>query len=819
MVFMEIINLLTGKSQRLLQLALKDFFMSRLMFFLGVLCSMTAFGQQNEAAFYLVKDSRPQAVIVIAENALDPVRDASADLQTYLYKISGAKVKIISDNQNVSGSRILIGESKYTRQHGYRNSDFKEQEYLIKTIGKDLILMGRDENNVAVKRIRGSSFCSKKYFQQIGSLYAVNSFLEKFCKVRWYMPTELGEVVPRKKNIAVPAVDLRRTPSTDYRAMFAYDRIPKKLWLWKYTKVFKTEPPYLSNQETLAWGRRLKMGGEPFATNHGQGDYVKRFGKSHPEWFADSTAQFGNQLCYSNPEVLKQVVADARNFYDGKYSGTWHIGKYFSVMPSDTRTWCKCKKCAPQYDKTRKNGFYNGYVSKYVWTFVCKVAREIAKTHPKGIIGCAAYSDYTESPKGIVLPDNVSVTICKERYANYDPKNKEKTHKFIKDWAKVTKKIFFWDYYLFPESRTYERFPMVAPHSIATDIALMKRLGLKKGMMCQMDEAFLRNLVLDHLRIYVTMKLLDDWDSDVDDILEEYYRLFYGPAAGPMKEFWTSLEQMYFRRRDPKSKYTGADYDWMVLCPPEDIKRLGKMVAAALRMAPVGSLYRKRVELINDAVYQPGIVNNSKRARERMKNIKNLNCPRVSRAPVMDGTLNDPLWQEAAKAINWRSIDGGALTVPTESRIMYDDKNLYIGFVCRDQKGYKPKQICKSHDGQAYRDDSVEIFIDVNRKMRGNYFHIVTNTVPIIYDSSKDNKTDWESETIVVADVKDGIWTVEMAVPLKSLGVKKIKSGDIWGINFCRNRRGLPGFVSPFMNWSGPNGYHKPGRFGILTFK
>ncbi|MFA6816373.1 MAG: DUF4838 domain-containing protein [Lentisphaeria bacterium] len=786
---------------------------------LFILCSGVFFTLKAAEQFYLVKDQQPSAVIVISADALDPVEEAAKILQSYVYKISGTQLKIVTDSDDIKAPKILIGESKYTRSLGYANDKFSDQEYMIKTIANNLLLMGRDENNDAVKKIRGNTFCSKKYFQQIGSLYAVNTFLEKYCGVRWYMPTELGEVVPQTKTLVVAAINLRRTPSTNFRTMFAYWHVPKKLWIWKYTKTNKPEPPYLSDDKMLAWGRQLKMGGEALAVNHGQCDYCARFGTSHPEWFANHEAQSGNQLCYSNPEVLQQVVTDARNFYDGKYVGHWHIGNYFSVMPNDTKNWCMCEKCAAQYDQSKESGFHNGYASNYVWGFVCKVAREVAKTHPKAMIGCASYWEYAEVPTGIDFPNNVVVEICKSHSNFYDATKKEEVYKKIEAWSKITKNIFFWDYYLFPEFHSYDRFPAITPHLIADDIAYMKHLGLHKGMMCQMDEYYLKNLPLDHIRIYVTMKLLDDWDRNVDDILEEYYRLFYGPAAQPMKKFWGSLEQIYLSARNTDSKYTSADYDWMVLCPPAKVAELGKTMDDAQKLAPVGSVYAKRVQLIRDAVYQAVIVGNSDHVLECMKNIKQLYCPRVAKAPVIDGVLQEASWQKAGSAVDWKSIRGDIPGVPTETKVMYDKNNLYITFICSDEKGYKVRQNCTAHDGQVYLDDSVEIFIDVNHKIKENYFHIVANTVPTIYDADKTKGASWNSEAKIAVVVNDGQWMAEMAIPLKALGVNKISAGSVWGMNFCRNRRGLPGFVSPFTNWSGPNGYHNTGRFGLITFQ
>ena len=42
------------------------------------------------------------------------------------------------------------------------------------------------------------------------------------------------------------------------------------------------------DEDRIAWGRRIKMGGLPYTTNHSLYSFYERFGKEHPNWFAAS---------------------------------------------------------------------------------------------------------------------------------------------------------------------------------------------------------------------------------------------------------------------------------------------------------------------------------------------------------------------------------------------------------------------------------------------------------------------------------------------------------------------------------------------------
>ena len=47
------------------------------------------------------------------------------------------------------------------------------------------------------------------------------------------------------------------------------------------------------------------------------------------------------------------------------------------------------------------------------------------------------------------------------------------------------------------------------------------------------------------LNLYLRGQLLWNPDASLDSLLEEFYPKFYGPAAEPMKEFWTAIYQAW----------------------------------------------------------------------------------------------------------------------------------------------------------------------------------------------------------------------------------------------------------------------------------
>ncbi len=760
---------------------------------------------------YVVRDGVARMEIVIAEKAPEPVYTAAKELQKYVYKTTGVKLKIVN---RASGKAIYVGDSLELKKIGFELPQLKDDEYLIKSVDGNIVLAGHDEYNIENAALRGRSFNENKFFQKTGTLYAVNDFLEKFCKVRWYMIGELGEVIQPAKSLSVPAdCDIRHSPSVKFRSLYALWNIPKSLNYWTWTKVMQPPPgKRFSPAEILEWGRRMKVGGKPFAANHNQYDYYKRF-SNRPNFFAFKSTQRGNQLCYSNPQVVQQLTQDAADFFDGKYTGDYNIGDYFSVMPADTINWCVCEKCLSRYGKPALPGeWHNGSKSDYVWGTIAEVAKNIKKTHPGKFISCCAYSDYTYVPQKTILPDNVAVCYTKNYGHFYDLKERERVWRHIADWRQLTPEVYLWDYYLFPESPAFERFPNVSPRLAASEIYRMKELDIHGGLMCQLDDWFWRSPAIDHIRVYVTMKLLDNWNLDVKEILDEYYRLFYGPAELEMRSYWEELEKIYLSRTSLKNN--SASYDWLQLCPPEKIKKLDSILKKALKCTIPGSIYAARVILIRDTL-QKIITDNCHRVLQILSRKRSVNAIYAPREVRLDGKLSDSLWKIAGRADNWTMIDGGEAFVETTALVLYDQKYLYIGFVCDERGNHTPSVKNVKRDSPAYLDDSVELFIAPEKG--GNAYHFAVNSGSTIFDERIPNgRATWNSSAIVATNVSKGRWTVEMKIPLSDLG---ISPGDNWSINFCRNRFGQRGLVFPYMNWSGPNGYHNRERFGKLIFK
>ena len=67
-----------------------------------------------------------------------------------------------------------------------------------------------------------------------------------------------------------------------------------------------------------------------------------------------------------------------------------------------------------------------------------------------------------------------------------------------------------------------------------------------------------------------------------------------------------------------------------------------------------------------------------------------MRATRASNLPALDGdVINDPAWRDVEPAAGFRQtapFEGAPASEATEVRIVFDDRNLYIGVICYDSE-------------------------------------------------------------------------------------------------------------------------------------
>lgn len=610
----------------------------------------------------LVRDGAPSSSIVISQTATPAATLAALELQTCIREISGAIIPVVKDDKDVPGTRILVGESNFTRALGVTATSLKPLEYLIDFRPDTVILLGHDAKDSSGRTIDYSKAISDSgakehmvtlpgMYDNQGSLRATYDFLERFCGVRFYGPKAFMVHFPKKDDLAVQGKRIQRAPAIKYTNGLCNDQHGGLSW-----PLQKNMYDNACSEEVLLFARRLRTGGENWYVNHTfeHLNYKDRFLKENPkrpELFEGYRPEFfppkgspSHQLCYSSEALAKQVAKDAADFFDNKLGRKQHgldafVGKssIFPVVPLDCGNYCTCEKCSAALARgkgKRTAPFNSGETSYYVFNFVNMVARELAKTHPDKYAGALAYEQYYWKPEGLEIEPNVAVAPCVVVCNWWHNDTRENEMKWYKEWVKDHKRrgapLYLWNYYHHPEEIGVMSGHKVFPHFSAHHIAELAKIyagdDVRGVFLCGWGEG---------LDFYITMKFFDDPTLDPDDVLNEFFAKFFGAAAEPMKKFYALIEKT---GTDPKSypqdRPLGQDVFWDVLGTRARLEQLQEYIDEANKLART-DLEKRRV-----AVWDKGVM---QYMREGHSEYQKLRAKITAKAPhdsVVDGYIH-----------------------------------------------------------------------------------------------------------------------------------------------------------------------------------
>ena len=167
-----------------------------------------------------------------------------------------------------------------------------------------------------------------------------------------------------------------------------------------------------------------------------------------------------------------------------------------------------------------------------------------------------------------------------------------------------------------------------------------------------------------------------------------------------------------------------------------------------------------------------------------------LRALRASTPIVLDGHLDERAWLEAPAASGFLQRDpnqGDPATEPTELRLLFDDKALYVGARLLDREADRIVKQLSRRDAIAEA-DTFTLYLDPHHdRQTGVVFRVSAAGVQkdaALYDDNFEDDT-WDAVWESAVSVDDSGWTVEMRIPFSQLRFP-VAPGHVWGVNARR---------------------------------
>ena len=284
----------------------------------------------------------------------------------------------------------------------------------------------------------------------------------------------------------------------------------------------------------------------------------EKYHAEHPEYFAlvkgkrevTDSKSHGNQLCTSNPDVIREVAKNMIAVLDKEPDI-----EIITLSPNDGGGFCECDKCRA-LDEPDRDWFAK--YSRRLAIFNNEVAKIVKQKHPKVLIKVGAYAMYARPPldEDYKPEDNLFLQLCHLYFCHnhplgsdsckagetYKPKGEFQPNqefcKILDQWLELSPHLFIYEYYsIGGMARAKLPWPLV--HTMRSDIPYYRDRGVE-GFYTQLSGDLWHRLGLNY---YMAAKLCWNTNLDVDALLEDYFDKFYGPASEPMKRYFMAMEE------------------------------------------------------------------------------------------------------------------------------------------------------------------------------------------------------------------------------------------------------------------------------------
>ena len=197
-------------------------------------------------------------------------------------------------------------------------------------------------------------------------------------------------------------------------------------------------------------------------------------------------------------------------------------------------------------------------------------------------------------------------------------------------------------------------------------------------------------------------------------------------------------------------------------------------------------------------------------------NNKTVEIQRTDTPPVIDGLIDDAVWENAAYLDNLHQVNPVEYATPserTEVYLLYDADSLYVAARLFIDEESQTNNVLR-RTGNVIGDDNFVINLDpFNNQRTGYYFGVNANGVRVdgIFQNVTQPDNDWDSIFYVEVSKFEGGWTAEFSIPYRSLSFDP--NSDTWGLNLTRAIQSR----NELMAWQSYDRRFDPSSYGKMT--
>lgn len=491
--------------------------------------STPAFAMQATRPCTLVEKGAVRAEIALPRKPSRAESQAAATLVEYVRKSTGAEMQVVAEGQaSQTPLRVYLGNTSFLARIGGLPPDLDKEGFVIRFPADDAVI------------VAGAT--------DWGTEFAVFHFLERFIGVRWLFPGELGEHVPKRRRIDIPAKEIVQSPAFMSRQLSAgYDmnnsRGSHYLWAWR-NGMHKVR---LSRQRFHHYLNALFP--------------AKQYVETHPHFFpiyggkrflppTDGSYTHNWQPCFSANGIAEEAAQTICDYFDKRPDV-----ESFSVGINDNDSHCECDKCL-ELDGRRKGWAGKADRSPSYYTWVNRVARLVKAEHPTKRIGLLAYY-CTATPPPFGLESNVVPYFTEETTKWLDPQLRDRAQSILEDWFAKTHEMGFYNY-------QYCGFHYPIPRVYTRHMADCLRYLHEHGVRHYYAEVYQHEEWICGPKLYVLLKLLWEPPQDVERLVDEWCRGAVGDNAAPhLKAFYDFWEQYWTQQASKTPWMSDSTYlDW-----------------------------------------------------------------------------------------------------------------------------------------------------------------------------------------------------------------------------------------------------------------